>query len=246
MSIPATREEFKLYCMRKLGYEVIRINMSPNQIDDRIDEAILFFQDFSSEGTERQFYKIQISGTDIANKYVTLPDNIIGAVSIFPPGDAFNTTNIFNIRYQITLNDLYTLTSVSMAPYYMAFSHLQFLEQLLVGQKPIRYNRISNRLYIDADMTQWLPGQFLIVDAFQVIDPVQFPKLWGNRVLAKLATAYIKNNWAEILGKFGNIQMPGGVILNAAKMKQEAQIEIQQVENEIRTAYEMPALPEIG
>ncbi len=245
MSIPTNREEFTLYCMRKLGHEVIKINMSSNQIQDRIDEAILFFQDFSSDGTERQMYKYQITPTDMSNRFITLPDNIIGAVSIFPPGDAFNTTNIFNIRYQIALNDLYTLTSVSVAPYYMAFSHLQLLEQILVGNKPIRFNRISSRLYLDMDWTN-LTGGFLIIDCFQVVDPTLFPKLWGDRILAKLATAYIKNNWGENLSKFGNVQMAGGVYLNGGRIKQEAQIEIQQVENEIRTVYEMPALPEIG
>jgi len=232
--------------MRNLGHEVIKINISPNQIDDRIDEAILFFQDFASDGTERQFYKYQITGTDIANQYITLPDNIIGAVTIFPPGDAFNSTNMFNIRYQISLNDLYTLTSVSMAPYYMAFSHLQFLEQILVGQKPIRYNRISNKLYIDMDMTVWIPGQFLIIDCYQVLDPATFPKMWGERVLAKLATAYIKGNWGDNLKKYGNMQMAGGITFNGQQIYNEAVQEAQQAENEIRTTYEFPALPIVG
>jgi len=245
MSIPTTREEFKLYCMRNLGHEVIEINMSTHQVDDRIDEALLYFQEFG-EGTERQFYKYQITGTDIANQYITLPDNIIGAVTVLPPPDAFNSGNIFNIRYQIALNDLYNLTSVSMAPYYMAFSHLQFLEQLLIGQKPIRYNRVSNRLYLDADMTQWGAGNFLTIDCYQVIDPAQFPKLWGNRMLAKLATAYIKRNWGADLKKYGNIQMIGGVTFNGQQIYDEGLAEAAAAENEIRTAYEMPALPIIG
>ena len=127
MAIPSSRADFKEYCLRKLGKPVIEINVDDDQVDDRVDEALLYFADYHFDGTEKMFYKYQVQQTDIDNKYITLPDNIIGAVNIFPIGQGLNTNNLFNIRYQIALNDLYTLTSVSMVPYYMALTHVQFL-----------------------------------------------------------------------------------------------------------------------
>jgi hypothetical protein len=125
MATPTSNTDFKEYCLRKLGKGVIEINVSNAQVDDRVDEAVNFYQDYHFDGTERVFYKKQVTQDDKDNKYITLPDNIIGAVNLFDIGDATSTNNLFNIRYQIALNDLYTLTSQSLVPYYMAFQHLE-------------------------------------------------------------------------------------------------------------------------
>ena len=151
MALPANREQFKRYCLRKLGAPVIEINVADEQVEDRIDEALNLWTYYHCEGTEKTYYKYQVTSADIINEYITLPSNIIGAVDLFPIGQSLNTNNLFNIRYQIALNDLYTLTSVSMVPYYMALQHIQFLEQMLVGQQPIRYNRYTNQFHIDMD-----------------------------------------------------------------------------------------------
>lgn len=246
MSVPNSREEFKEYCLRKLGNEVLDIEVSDNQIEDRIDEAIDFWQDFNVDATERQFYAYKIQAADIKNQYITLPSNIIGAVSVIPPGDAWNMTNIFNVRYQIALNDLYTLTSVSMAPYYMAFSHIQLLEQLLVGQKPIRYNRVSNRLYLDMDWSVYQPSQFLIIDAYMVIDPAVYPAMWGDRALQNYAAALIKVQWAQHLNKYSQVQLPGGNLYNGQQMYRDARQELKEMEIQMREFYEMPPQFEIG
>ena len=142
MAVPQSKADFKEYCLRKLGKPVIEINVDDDQVDDRVDEALRFYWDYHFDGTEKVYYKYQITQVDKNNKYITMPDNIIGVVNIFPVGQALNTNNLFNIRYQIALNDLYTLTSVSMVPYYMALQHVQFLEQFLVGQQPLRLSLI--------------------------------------------------------------------------------------------------------
>ena len=148
MVAPTTRASFKENCLRRLGKPVIEINVDDDQVDDRIDEALRYFWDYHFDGSLKTYYKYQVTEEDKTNKYITLPENIIGAVTIFDVGAALGTNNLFNIRYQIALNDLYTLTSVSMVPYYMAMTHVQFLEQLLVGRQPLRYNRHSNKHYL--------------------------------------------------------------------------------------------------
>jgi hypothetical protein len=187
-----------------------------------------------------------LTGQDVVNQYITLPDNIVGAVSIYPPADAFNATSMFSIRYQIALNDLYTLTSVSMAPYYMAFQHIALLEQLLVGFKPISYNKISNKLQINADLNVWGAGAVILIDCFQVLDPVAYPRVWGDRYLMRYATALIKKQWGQNLGKFGQMQMPGGIYFNGKQIFDEASAELEELEQKMRSETEVPALPEIG
>ncbi len=174
-----SREEFKEYCLRKLGKPVIEINVDDDQVEDRIDEALKYYWDYHFDGTEKVYYKHLVTASDISNKYITLPENIIGAVRIFDIGNYMSVNNIFNIRYQIALNDLYTLTYQSMVPYYMAFQHIQMLEQLLVGQQPIRFNRHTDKLYIDVDWTKIVEGYYLVIEAYQVVDPETYSTMFS-------------------------------------------------------------------
>ena len=178
--------------------------------------------------------------------YVTIPQNIIGAVNIFPIGDYIATNNIFNIRYQIALNDLYTLTYQSMVPYYMAFQQLQLLEDLLVGKQPIRYNRHTNRLYIDMNWQKVSANQYLVIEAYQIVDPVKFPDVWNDRWLQRYATALIKKQWGSNLTKFSGLQLPGGVTFNGEKIYDDAHEEIDKLEAEMSSAYSLPAYDMIG
>lgn len=244
--VPTTREEFAEYCLRKLGKPVIEINVDEDQVSDRIDEALRYYWDYHFDGSEKTYYKRIITEQDIANKYITMPENIIGVVNIFDMGSALGLNNLFNIRYQIALNDLYTLTSVSMVPYYMAMNHVQFLEQILVGRQPIRYNRHINKLYIDMSWDQIAPGNYLIVEAYQVVDPVVYTDAWGDRWLQRYASCLIKQQWGSNLTKFEGMKLPGGVQFNGKKIYDDATAEREKLENEMIYTYSLPATDMIG
>ena len=246
MAIPTTRDEFKNYCLRRLGAPVLEINLDEDQIQDRIDEALLYFYDYHFDGSEKTYYKYQVTQQDKENKYITMPDNIIGVINIFEIGQALNTNNLFNIRYQIALNDLYTLTSVSMVPYYMALQHVQFLEQMLVGKQPLRYNRHINRLYIDMDWNIVNVGDYIIVEAYQVVDPDIYVKTWGDRWLSRYATCLIKQQWGSNLIKFSNMLLPGGIKFNGEKIYNDATTERSELEHEMIYTYSTPAIDMIG
>ena len=246
MAIPASRQEFKEYCLRKLGKPVIEINVDDDQVDDRVDEALRYFWDYHFDGSDKMYYKYQVTQTDIVNRYITLPDNIIGAVNLFPIGQALNTNNLFNIRYQIALNDLYTLTSVSMVPYYMALNHIQFLEQMLVGQQPIRYNRHMNRFYVDMDWHIVNVGDYIIVEAYQIVNPDEYTRAWGDRWLARYAECLIKEQWGQNLKKFNGMQLPGGLTFNGQKIYDEAVEERKNLESEMINTYSLPVADMIG
>ena len=246
MAVPTTRSEFKEYCLRKLGKPVIEINVDDDQVEDRIDESLRYYWDYHFDGSEKLYYKHLITSTDIANKYITLPENIIGVVKLFPVGQSLNTMNLFNIRYQIALNDLYTLTTQSMVPYVMAMQHIQFLEEILVGQKPVRYSRHKDRLYIDMDWGLAVEGEYFVVEAYQVIDPDTFTDVWGDRWLALYATALIKYQWGSNLTKFTGMVLPGGVQFNGEKIQDDAKAEIESLEQEMQTSYTLPAYHMVG
>jgi hypothetical protein len=246
MATPTTRSEFKEYCLRKLGKPVIEINVDDDQVEDRIDEAIKYYWDYHFDGSEKLYYRHQVTANNVIDKYITLPENIIGAVRIFNIGDPMVTNNLFDIRYQIALNDLYTLTSVSMIPYFMAFQHIQLLEQLLVGQQPIRYNRHTNKLYVDMDWNKVNVGNYLIVEAYEVINPETYTDAWGDRFLSRYATALIKKQWGANLSKFSGMQLPGGVQFNGDKIYNDAVNEIEALEKDMIISYSLPVTDMIG
>jgi hypothetical protein len=247
MATPTTKAEFKEYCLRKLGKPVIEINVDDDQVDDRVDEALRYWWDYHFDGSDKVYYKHAITETDVANKYITLPENIIGAVSIFSMGDpSIRSDDMFNIRYQIALNDLYTLTNVSLVPYYMVMEHLALLTELLVGKQPIRYTRHKDRLYVDMDWNTVAVGEFLLVEAYEVVDPDTFTDAYNDRWLQNYATALIKRQWGSNLTKFTGMSLPGGVQFNGEKIYDDAVAEIQKMEEEMISSYSLPVLDMIG
>ncbi len=247
MAVPTTRAEFKEYCLRKLGKPVIEINVDDDQVEDRIDECIRYYWDYHFDGSEKIYYKHQITAQDKINRYITLPENIIGAVRVFPIGDpSIRSDDMFNIRYQIALNDLYTLTSYSMLPFYMTMQHLALISEFLVGQQPIRYSRHRDRLFIDTKWEQYNDGDFMLVEAYEVLDPDTYPEVWSDRWLQNYTTEKIKYQWGSNLTKFTGMQLPGGVQFNGEKIMGDAQLAIEKMEQDMILNYSLPVADMIG
>ena len=144
MSLPLNRREFAEFCLRQLGKGAIHIEVTDEQVDDAIDIALQWYVDYNAEAVEKVYYKHQITSDDITNKWVPIPENIIGVVNIFPLGDAMNINNMFSIRYQIALNDLYTLANVSLVPYYMTMQHLRTIEEDRLGHTDRQCKEIAS------------------------------------------------------------------------------------------------------
>jgi hypothetical protein len=188
-----------------------------------------------------------LTQTDIDNKYVTLPENIFGAVSIFNPGGSTSiASNMFDVRYQIALNDLYTMTNTSLVPYFLTMQHLQLMEQLLVGQPLIRYSRHRNRLHIDIAEHRLVEGHTLVVEAYEVIDPDEFQDVWKDSWLLKYCTQLIKRQWGTNMKKFSGMQLPGGIGFSGQQIYDEADQKIEKMEEEMISHFSLPVLDFIG
>ena len=154
---------------------------------------------------------------------------------------------MFDVRYQLRLNDLYDFSSESIIHYEMTRQHLDYLDHILVGEKPIRFNQHQNRLYIDMDWSNDLKvGEFLIIEAYRKLNPDTYTDIYDDIYLKRYATALIKRQWGANLSKFEGVQMLGGVTLNGAKLFEEAQADIEKLEEQIQLAYELPPNYMIG
>lgn len=241
MAAPNSKATLKEYCLRRLGKPVIEINIDDDQMDDRIDEALLFYQDYHFDGVEKAFLKHQVTDDDKTNEYITITDsNTIGIINIFDIGDATSTNNLFNVRYQIALNDLYDLSRYDLVPYFMNFMNIRFIEEMLIGKQPLRYNRHQNQLHIDMDWGKVTAGDYVIAECYKKLDPDTYTDVYNDRWLQRYTTALFKVQWGSNLTKFVGMQLPGGVQFNGEQILQQGLDEKQRLEDEMISSYSLP------
>ena len=262
MAAPSTRETLKQYCLRNLGKPVIDINVDDDQVEDRIDEALQYFAQYHVDGVERMYLKYEVTQADVTrmttdssesitedsvtttwkqgNNFLVVPSSVISVVNVFPLSDRANL-NMFDVRYQLRLNDLYDFSSTSIVHYEMTMQHLDFLDHILVGEKPMRFNQLSNKLFLDMDWSNDISvGEFLIFEVYRKVDPATYVDLFDDLYLKRYTTTLIKRQWGQNLSKFSGTAMLGGVTLNGPELFSTAIDEQQKLEEEIRSNYEEP------
>lgn len=241
MATITSRADLKDYCLRSLGAPVIEINVDNDQVEDRIDDAFQFYREYHFDAVEKVYLKHQMTANNISDQYIEISDAVVGVERVFPFMNKSTGTNIFDIKYQILINDLYTLMSTDLIYYTQVRQQLELINQTLVGQKPIRFNRHMNRLHIDMDWAaDVVPGTYVIVECWRILDPDVFTNVYNDMFLKRYATAQIKKQWGNNLKKFAGVQLPGGVTLNGEVIYQEAIEEIRQIETEIQSRFELP------
>lgn len=180
-------------------------------------------------------------------KYFEIADAVVGVTKILPFTNRSTGINIFDIRYQILINDLYTLQSTDLIYYSQIKTHLELINFLLVGTKPIRFNRHTNQLHVEMSWgVDVVPGDYVIVECNRILDPNTYTDVYNDMMLKRYTTALIKRQWGENLKKFEGVQLPGGVTLNGQKIFDEAMDEIQKLEEEFRLTWEEPVNMMIG
>jgi hypothetical protein len=318
MAGPTTRREFRDYCLRRLGWPVIQINVDDDQIEDRIDDALQFFHDYHFDGCEKMYMKHKITQQDIDRRWIYCPDAVISVTGVLPFDDSNASVNMFDLRYQLRLHDLYDFTSVSYVSYEITMQHIRTLNMLFSGTPQVRFNRHQNKLMLDVDWGRDLDlGKYIVIECYRKLDPneitltgtltgttssntitgsstvfyqqviegdiislsdgqsVQIDKInspteitivgslsqnisgasmtkagvsdvWDDRFLKQYATAKIKYQWGTNLSKFAGVQMPGGITLDGPRIMQEAQVEIDKIEEEMQSYNVLPSDMMIG
>ena len=314
MAKPNSKDTFKDYCLRQLGAPVIEINVDDDQLDDRVDEALQYYQEYHTDGTERVFLKHKstgsvlafagLSGAFVANEEVTggtsgakmIVDSIVGStlvykvlgdpnvafqanetitggtsgataqissitigdfengyipindlitqvVQVLPIRDSVSSNDMFDVRYQIHLHDIYNMGFMgSLAEYVMSMQYLDMLDNVIDSdEKQIGFERHKNRLNIFMDWGEELSiGDFIVVECYRIIDPDTFTDVYNDYYLKKYATALIKKQWGQNLIKFEGMQMPGGVTFNGRQIYDDAIADIEKLEEEMRLNWEDP------
>ena len=277
MSKPNSRATLKDYCLRRLGYPVLEINVDDDQIDDLTDDAIQYFQERHFDGIERVFLKHKLTAADITtakttatttsattgtsngitssgnadsfletNNYLKLPDHVIGVEKVFKMDQNTISSGLFNIKYQIFLNDLYYYGALDLMNYAMTKTYLEDLSRLITPDTQIRFNKKQHNLYMDIDWNQISADTFIILDCYRLVDPGTATDVYNDFWLKRYLTALIKKQWGQNLIKFQGVMLPGGIQLNGRQIYDDAVKEIEEIEYSLKTEYELPPLDLIG
>lgn len=236
-----SREELKQYSLRRLGEPVIQVNADDTQLEDRIDDAFQFYREYHFDAIEKVYLKHQITANNISQGYVEVSDAVVGVNAVLPFTNKTSGNALFSIQYQILINDLYSLMSTDIIYYTEVKRHIELLQQVLAGIKPVRFNRHANRIYIDMDWSVELDvGDFIVFEAYRILDPETYNDVYDDMFLKRYTTALFKRQWGENLKKFGGISLPGGTTLNGEAIYNEAMTEIAQIEQEMQGRFELP------
>jgi hypothetical protein len=225
MAKPSTRQQLIDYCLRKLGYPVLEINIADEQIDDLVDDALQFFYERHFDGVIQNYLKYQVTQEDIDrgkgkvgitttsvnntinavttqfdykenSNYLPIPTNVIGVNKIFKyEGENTISGNLFGVKYQLFLNDFYQWGSLELLTYSMIKTKLQDIEFLLNTDKQIRFNKRQDRLYLDIDWNSINVGDYLVIDCYQIMDPTSYSEVWNDSFLKPYLTALMKRQW---------------------------------------------------
>ena len=271
MSKPSTRQGLIDYCLRRLGYPVLEVNVDDDQIDDLIDDAIQYFQERHFDGVERMLLKHEITKenketlktgitTTTANStvgittttftesqnFIQLPDHVLGVERVVKMDASTISSGMFNIKYQIFLNDLYYYGALDLMNYAMVKTYLEDLSRLITPDVQLRFNKRQHRLYMDINWRQVSKNTYLIIDCYRLVDPANASDIYNDWWLKRYLVAIIKRQWGQNLMKFQGVMLPGGVSLNGRQIYDDAIREIDQIEYELKTEYELPPLDLIG
>ena len=245
MATPNSRATLIDYCKRRLGDPVIEINVDEDQLEDRVDEALQYYQEFHSDATVRTYLKHLVTATDVSNEYIPISSDIIFISKMFPLTCSFNTSrNFFDIKYQMMLNDIADLMNFAgdLAYYEQMQQYLSLLDMKLNGHPQVQFARRQNRLYIFGDFVDKdiKAGDYIVAEVYTIIDPNTHTSVFNDMFVKEYTTALIKQQWGTNLIKFDGMQLPGGVVLNGRQIYDDATGEIERLRENLRLEQELP------
>lgn len=243
MAQPNSRDTLIDYCLRRLGAPVIEINIDLDQIDDKVDDALQMYQEYNEDGMYRTYISHQVTTTDVNERYVPVPADVMYITRIIPVSMG-GSTNFFDIKYQMMLNDLSTLHKhVGDLSYYAQVQqYMSTLDMQLNGQQISNYSRKEDRLYIHGEWSdgELSPDEYIVLEAYRAVDPNTATKVWNDIWIKDYTTALIKQQWGTNMMKFEGMTLPGGIQFNGRQYYEDATQELEMLRTRLREEYSRP------
>jgi hypothetical protein len=276
MAQPSSRQELVDYCKRQLGAPVLQINIADEQVDDIIDTAIQFYQEYHYDGIERMYLKHLITAEDVTRftesdeltstadpdgstwenrkNFIEVPDHVIGISKVFGVSSNWIRNDLFGLSNQYFLMDVFSFSSgfafgnFDMTNYYMIRQYFETMDMIVNTGALVQYrfNKRQDRLYLDIDVARIQEGNYLLIDCHRALDPEEWTQVYNDSFVKRYATALMKRQWGQNLIKYNNVQLPGGITLNGRQIWEDGENEVNQLEADMPLKYTLPPMDMIG
>jgi hypothetical protein len=276
MAQPSSRQQLIDYCKRQLGAPVLQINIADTQVDDIIDTAIQYYQEYHYDGIEKMYLKHEFTAEDVVRfndtdeftstddpdgsvwenrkNFIEVPDHVIGIERVFGVTSNLSSNEMWGLSNQYFLLDIfsfssgYTFGNFDMSYYYMIKQYFETLDMVVNvgGLVQYRFNKRQDRLYLDIDRKRIIEGRYLVIECYRALDPQAWNQIWNDSFVKRYATALMKRQWGQNLIKYNNVQLPGGITLNGRQIWEDGDAEVKDLEARMLTDYSLPPMDMIG
>jgi hypothetical protein len=276
MAKPTNKEEFKDYCLRRLGAPILEINVDQDQLDDIVDDAVQYYQEYHYDGIEKMYLKHEFTAEDVIRfnetdelsstddpdgsiwknrkNFIEIPDHVIGIEKVFGVTSNLSSNEMWGLSNQYFLLDIfsfssgYTFGNFDMSYYYMIKQYFETLDMVVNvgGLVQYRFNKRQDRLYLDIDIARIKENRYLVIECQRALDPQQWSQIYNDSFLKRYTTALIKRQWGQNMIKYNNIQLPGGVTLNGRQLWEDGNNEVKELEAKMLSDYSTMPMDLIG
>jgi hypothetical protein len=255
-SKPATRAEFRAWCLRELGEPVIRVNVAPEQVEDKIDFALGYFQRNHYDGSQHLYLPVAVTQDVLDRGYFEVHESIIGITRVLE----WSGVGMAPTSPDITINPIWQIIAAAamtaygcvgcamcndgMTQYAGYLTNINTMRAMFANDAThMEFSRHMGRLYIYGEKSKMKIGTIFVVECSRALIPEEFPAVWNNEFLKLYATAQIKRQWGNNLRKLRNVPLSGGVMLQGEEILQEAEETIRDLEDRCKSEFQEPPLP---
>jgi len=208
--------DFVSYIRLMLGSPVVNIEVADEQIVQLVEDCTDIFLRYTyGDATYKDAITINISAGVSAYQ---LPSYVSNVLEINGNNSDADINRLFSVQHEVLYNQFYNGGVVgngggmeanmggaySIGSFNMSMMYLADISNTFMKQYTCQYSNNTNTLRIYPTPEISHPSMLII---WRTENPTD---LYNNILLKKLATAKVKILWGEILGKFGQIGLPGG------------------------------------
>ena len=190
MAQPASRSEFKNYCLRQLGAPVLEINVADEQIDDIIDDSLQYFHERHFDGVMRTYLKYQVTQDDIDRGKGPGQSGVFGITTT----TATSTIDGASMQFDWEENSNYLQVPPSVIGVEKVF-HFDGSQSMSSGMFSIKYQLFLNDIYFWGAMemlTYNMTRTYLADLEFALTTQKQF------RFNQRMDRLYLDISWGEL------------------------------------------------
>ncbi len=240
MSDILTQDDLSQWILRKLGSPLVNLDISNDQINDSISDAVRYFSYWSGTTQKMWGLTMQISaGVDTYDM-----SSVPGLIDIVSVDTSQSVTGGINTLFTLE-NQLYNEGALNFAQnfdlvsYEMALEYLEQFRQLYSVKIFLNYNPYTKILKILPKTTENMWGVllcYLAPDSTTGTSNSIYNEIWVQRY----ALALCKIQLSYIYGKFNGIPLPGGGTINSDKYGSEGSTEKKELEEQLVNDYAEP------